>query len=235
MKLGVVCEGETDYLAIKYYVGEELKRKNIDSSFVMLQPPPDRSSGGGWTNVITWLENNPPESRDFYFGSGLFAGDNDKANIDAILIQLDTDVLLEQSFFNFLNIRGYKFGSANSILEKSDEISKMLLHFSKIQEVRPEFRRKYLAVPIADSSEAWCVAMDEEFRGSPELLQGQALVDAFGAALARFRRKEVQASYKNVNKNIRSREAYCDGTKHRVDRLISCSLFGNVVQKIIEI
>lgn len=235
MRIGVVCEGETDYLALKHYLGAELMRRKIDTEFLMLQPTPDRSSGGGWGNVMGWLESNPPAARDVYFSSGLFDGLDAKANLSAILIHLDTDILPEPSFVGFLKNNGYALSAFKSVNQKAIEISKVISHFAQFPQLSPEKLSRHIPAPISESSEAWCVAIDGEYVGNAEELTGQDLVNAFGAALSRFKGNKPQQAYKKINKNIVQREAYCSGTIDNVQNIHGCSLFLSLANQLVKI
>lgn len=232
MKIGVVCEGVTDYIAIKHYVGKALHDKGVASDFVALQPTPDNTSGGGWPQVLTWLLANPPASRKPFFERGLFANSSRLSGLDFLLIQLDTDILPEQGFRNFVGSHGYIVGNPVTIFEKGAEVSEILLHFAVISLVEDHLKDRHIAAPIAESSETWCIAVDEEFTGSPEELVGQDLIDAFGAALARFNKQPIRAGYKNINKTAKSRDRYCEGTLQNIHLLGRCALFGALVEKI---
>jgi len=232
MKVGVVCEGMTDFHAINHYVGAALGLRGLSVDFVALQPAPDNTTSGGWGNVFSWLEGNPPESRESLFGRGLFANSKKMAGLDLILIHIDTDVLPERSFLNFLHARNYSIGNPINLVEQCDEISKLIAHFAKFNQCPVGIAEKHVAAPIAESSEAWCVAVDPEFRGVAEELSGQDLINAFGAAHARFNGIPVKAAYSSINKKIKSREKYCQGTVGEVNRLDSCSLFVALVQNI---
>ncbi|MCK4712560.1 MAG: hypothetical protein KAT26_06735, partial [Marinosulfonomonas sp.] len=75
MRIGVVCEGPTDFIAIKEFLGASLAKRHINSTFISIQPDPDNTLGDGWTRVFYWLENNLPQSRiKSYFDGGLFGG-----------------------------------------------------------------------------------------------------------------------------------------------------------------
>lgn len=232
MKIGVVCEGVTDFLAIKYYVGAELNKRGIPTEFVALQPAPDNTSGGGWANVFTWLQDNQPKVREKFFGRGLFAHSSTFSRMDSIIIHLDTDILPEPSFVNFLRTRSFELGPLNTLDEKSAEIARSIVHFSLLDQCDEGFAKKHIAAPIAESSEAWCVAVDLEFVGNAELLSGQALIDAFGASLARFTKQTPKPSYASINKKEKSRENYCSGTIGGISGLNECSQFISLVQNL---
>lgn len=232
MKVGIVCEGMTDFHAINYYVSAALQKKGLSVEFVALQPDPDNTSPGGWGNVFTWLENNPPIAREPLFGRGLFANSKKLSDLDSILIHLDTDILPEPSFLNFLKGRNFNIKTSRSLDERSSELSRLIEHFACLDQCTEGIAAKHIAAPIAESSEAWCIAVDPEFNGSAEALSGQALIDAFGVSLARFSRNPPKANYMAINKKIKSRENYCQKTAGEVARLESCILFVSLVEKI---
>lgn len=234
MKIGVVCEGETDFVVIKHYVGEELDKRGIQSEFVLIQPAADRSTRGGWGNVIAWLDKNPPQAREVFFGGGLFAGMGAKANLDVLLMQLDTDVLPEASFTNFVKGRGLTVSKAATVAEKSAEISRLLNIFARMPDVKDHLTARHIPVPIAEASEAWCVAAEGVYQGDSEYLFGQDLRDAFGSALARALKHEAKTSYSGINKIVKTRERYCLATKGEIHNVYGCTLFTALVGSLVE-
>ena len=72
-----------------------MSSEGFSVEFVPLQPDPDATSPeGGWTHVLLWLENHPPDSRiPQFFTGGLFGGDLAQEPLDGILVQLDSDIL----------------------------------------------------------------------------------------------------------------------------------------------
>lgn len=232
MKVGIVCEGMTDFHAINYYVSAAFQKKGLSIEFVALQPVPDNTSCGGWGNVFSWLENNPPSARESFFDRGLFANSKRLSSLDSILIHLDTDILSEKSFLNFLKNRNVNIGTSTSLIEQSSQLSMLIAHFANLDQCAEAIAAKHIAAPIAESSEAWCIAVDPEFKGSAEALSGQALVNAFGVSFARFNRNMPKVVYAAINKNTKSRERYCKGTASEVARLQSCTLFVSLVDKL---
>lgn len=232
MKVGVVCEGVTDFLAIKHYVGFALSNVGVDAEFVALQPNPDNTSGGGWPQVLTWLLNNTPELRRPLFYKGLFENSSRLSGLDVLLIQMDTDIIPEEGFRNFSSRHGYIVGNPSSIPEKASEISNTLLHFAKISETDADLIKKHVTAPIAESSEAWCVAADGDFDGDPEKLIGQALIDAFGCSLARFTKNPIRMPYRSINKSVKSRDQYCAGTADKYDSIKRCTLFEQLIHNL---
>lgn len=232
MKVGIVCEGITDFYAINYYVRAALQKKGFSFEFIALQPPPDNTSAGGWGNVFSWLENNPPIAREPLFGRGLFANSKKLSRLDLILIHLDTDILPEQSFLNFLKNKNYNIENPTNPAERGAEIAKLIAYFANLDQCTDGIAAKHIAAPIAESSEAWCIAVDPKFKGLAEELSGQALIDAFGVSLARFNLKLPKETYTAINKKTKSRERYCHGTASEVARLESCTLFVSLVEKL---
>ena len=54
MRLGVICEGPSDYPAMVHFVGAALKNQGIDAVFQSLSPNMDKTRPeGGWGSVLT--------------------------------------------------------------------------------------------------------------------------------------------------------------------------------------
>lgn len=233
MKIGIVCEGVTDFHAMRHYLGAALHQRGVAANFVPLQPNPDNTNRGGWPQVLTWLERNPPSLREPLFGAGLFANSSRFSGLDYLIIQLDTDIIPEAGFRNFLRDNGYEAGNPETVPLKAAEIASILLHFSKDAELSPDLKERHIQAPIAEASEAWCVAADPEFLGDPESLSGQSLIDEFGKSLARFSRQPLQAAYLRINKTSKTRDRYCAGTSGNHLLVRRCSLFDALVEKIV--
>jgi hypothetical protein len=133
-RIGVVCEGPTDFVAISSFLGESLRVRGLVVTFVDIQPELDASSlssGGGWANALTWLEINALQSRlAAYLGKGLFdSGLSDKV-CDLLIVQVDTDVLDEDDFKNFVAKRkGLVVTSPISPSDRFDEVRRVLSEF----------------------------------------------------------------------------------------------------------
>ncbi|WPB58630.1 hypothetical protein [Xylophilus sp. GOD-11R] len=228
MKIGVICEGLTDFHAINHYLGAELHNAGIQATFISVQPNADNTSGGGWGNVLGWLDGNPLKERDPLFEQGLFANSRRLSGLDSILIHLDTDILPDQSFVKNLKDRGYVFGSPQSSAAKCTELTALIHYISLPNDASPRMKNRHIPAPIAESSEAWCVAVDTLFNGSAEALAGQALANAFGTALARYKNISPQTTYKNINKSLKTREDYCKNTKGNLVGLATCAQFVSI-------
>lgn len=232
MKIGVVCEGMTDYIAISHYVGSALRKREIESQFVALQPTPDNTSAGGWANVLTWLQNHPPKQRSVFFEKGLFANSTRASNLDFIILQLDTDILRENSAINFLKQHKIEFKEGKTLADKAHHIDTVLRHFSNFDLLNVDQKIRHITAPVSESSEAWCIAADPDFEGNPEELSGMDLCNAFGAALARFNREPLKRKYVNINKRQQSRERYCKITSEKVELIERCLLFKRLVDDL---
>lgn len=233
MKIGIVCEGVTDFLAIKYYLSNEMKTKGINTNFILLQPLPNNTNPGGWSHALTWLANNPPTARRKLFQKGLFANSSIFSELDAIAVHLDTDVLNEPSFINFLNTRNIHLQPCKTIQQKSLELSRIIDIFLKKNLIDKELKEKHISIPIAESSEAWCIAAEGNFLGNAETLTGQNLCNEYGAALARISGKSPKQSYTKINKKEKSRDNFCKKTSHNHANIRQCILFNNAAEKII--
>ena len=95
----IICEGNTDYFAVKYFLGNALAEgKEISAHFVR-----NTNLTGGWGHVLGWLNRRNPKYRmQNFFKSGIFSGRLGIPPIDALVIQLDSDVLGNPEFTNYV-------------------------------------------------------------------------------------------------------------------------------------
>ncbi|HHI69747.1 MAG TPA: hypothetical protein ENJ91_01995 [Rhodobacteraceae bacterium] len=234
MRIGVICEGQTDFIAIEKFLGAGLKRQDIDAVFIPIQPTPDNTSDGGWTRVFYWLENNPPASRvAAYFGGGLFAGGISAQKCDILIVQLDTDILGENSFESALRQKGITAQNPNTPVKRGQEIERILNKLCCIDNVTVVDQQKHVLAPTVEASETWCVAAFERMESNPEDLQGQALHDAFGSVLARSEGREVKMPYGKPNKQIQRRKVFCQ--KHANSRFIQSQShhFNQLLERVV--
>ena len=107
MKIGVICEGPTDFVAIWAFLGHALKKFGMSPEFKDIQPNLYNSVlEGGWTLVLRWLgQNNLQDRRMRFFYGGLFAANSFPDVFDCLLVQIDTDILDKVVFQN--HIRKY--------------------------------------------------------------------------------------------------------------------------------
>ncbi len=219
MRIGVICEGETDFIGIEEFLGAALERKKITATFIPLQPTPDKTSGEGWTNVVTWLENNPPAARVInYFAGGMFEGNSDQ-RVDALIIQLDSDILDEPSAQAFLNNRGFIVQPATTPNKRGAEIERLLTHFSALGALTAADQRRHVMAPIVEASETWCVAIYQHRTDDCEALTGQALRDEFRAALVGSKEDHARPPSGPSDKTAERRREFCQRHKGATQRL----------------
>lgn len=95
MRIGIVCEGETDAHAMECFLGASLRSRGLEAYFVRLQPAMDRTGpSGGWGMLLKWFEDNEPDKRvRTYFDGGLFDHGLSAKQCDVVTFQMDADVL----------------------------------------------------------------------------------------------------------------------------------------------
>lgn len=211
MRIGVICEGKTDIPAIRHFIGTSLAGRGISATFEQIFPDPDQTrADAGWANVITWLERNPPESRiKRYFGQGLFSGGLSEEPFDAILIQIDADVIGHESFRNFIS---KKYGIKDIPQDSPDCINVVRTAIeaaSLFSQMCNADQNRHVIAISTQSTETWCAAA---FYGQPrqyENLVGNDLVNCFMCALEESEGRESRPPYANVDKNLERRERFC--------------------------
>lgn len=229
MKIGVVCEGPTDFHAIERFFRHAFSTIGASVEFVPLQPQMDKTSPeGGWGNVLLWLKNNPPALRvQKYFGGGIFGGDLSSPPMNGLLIQLDSDVLGEQSFCTFVKKNYY-----HTVLTQRDptcranEIRAILSLAIEAAAMTENDVNRHVIVPAVESTEAWCVAA---FSGQPEnfeTLTDQELTDRFMSALETTEGKLPTLPYAHLNKSIDRRKKLCAALENSSQRVVdNCASF----------
>lgn len=216
INIGVICEGPTDYPAIVHFLGAALQAEGIKSSFRPLFPDMDNTRPiGGWANVFSWLKKYPPEARiQRFFSGGLFGGDLKSELLDAIIIQLDADVLDDSSFKNYIeehfNITLLKMSEPN---DRADQIKVVLLSAARIREMANIDVERHILLPAVESTESWCVSAFSAQPIESNRLSGIALTNAFMKALEVSESKIPNETYKNCDKSSSRREKFC--LKHK--------------------
>lgn len=96
MKIGIVSEGKTDFVVIETLLNEWSADYGLELEILTLQPQIDESSGlwgdGGWSQVMLWCRDNPPEVRNGAIFGKLF---EHEIPFDLIFVHLDADVIEE--------------------------------------------------------------------------------------------------------------------------------------------
>lgn len=97
VRIGVVCEGDTDRVAIEWFVRMSLVIRGFDDIAVRkIANYTDQTSRGihGFTGGLAWLSQSPEQRQRFFVD--LFGGDVRKEKFDAIVVHLDADNLCNQ-------------------------------------------------------------------------------------------------------------------------------------------
>lgn len=236
MRVGVVCEGPTDFLAISHFLRASMKRRGVEAEFVDIQPEVDatsKKSGGGWTIAIAWLIENPPEARRrAYLEQGLFGGGLAAKKCDVLLIQIDADVLGDESFRNYVqkNI-GWLPAIATTAQCSFDEVARVLLHFSGYTDSAAAVADRNVIAPVVQNTETWCVAVRAPDVSNLELLDKAVVATMYEQRLEEF---EGRAPLKRQLKNRNRRDAYCRGHLEFVERLeLSCGQYVRLINLLL--
>lgn len=217
LRIGVICEGPTDFHAIYHFMKPALRELNIDASIIDIQPDMGRTlQCAGWGNIELWLKNNPPKLRmTQYFGGGPFLNNLSAKACDIFLIQMDSDIIDDKKFRRHM-INDYNYGIQphNAPNRRGQCVAKVLELWSKFEELDDGNRRRHVVSPAVESTEAWCVAAFSDSHQKPEELNGSDLITAFMAALEESEGRSIQA-YSKANKDVKRRERFCK--KHAND------------------
>ena len=235
MRIGVVCEGQTDFIAIEAFLGHSLKHHGITAEFEAIQPEMDNSSPAGWGHVLMWLVNNPPRTRVLkLFGGGLFGGNLARPPLDCLLIHLDTDILGHDSFNKYIKKKfGYTANSPTEPIDRGQEISDILKLAWREQDMADADNDRNVPAMSVESTENWCVAAFSAQPDDFELLSGQHLVDCFMSALEISEGQRPNTPYVNIAKNIRRRQGFCKNHASNSLRVSSgCHHFKIILEKL---
>lgn len=210
MRVGIVCEGPTDFFAIRHFIGSALSAEGIGCEIIGVQPAMDNTRPvGGWVNVLSWLENNTPEVRALtYFGSGLFV--TSPRSCDALLFQMDSDILECELFKKYVSEKfGYDVSAPTGAHDRAEEIRNILKIAARFPDMTEADANKHVLSPAVESTENWCVAAFTMPTKDFETLSGQALIDAFMSALQRFEGDVPNPPYAKIDKSKKRREKFC--------------------------
>ena len=238
MRIGVICEGLTDFHAIRAFLGDSLTRQKIQPVFVDIQPTLDTTrSKGGWGNVLSWLQDNPPDYRiPRYLSDGPFADDLLSQPLDCLVIHLDSDVLGNKSFESHLKKQHqYTTRNPSTPTGRAQEIRSIIAHVGNFSIIAKADRDKHIPAPAVESTETWCVAAFTKRKKNFESLSGQQLVDAFMSALEQSEGKQPETSYgMEANKDVRRRKKNCEQFAKQSNRIInSCPQFKKIHQDLL--
>jgi hypothetical protein len=236
MRIGVICEGPTDFYAIESFLGHSLSENGINANFIALQPAMDRTQPeGGWGNVLLWLKNNPPQARiQKYFNGGSFGGALSTLPFDCLLIQLDSDILGEESFTQYMKTtHNFSPSIPDNPNDRAHEITEVIAHVGQFNDMSKADRDRHLPAPAVESTEAWCVAAFNSQQSEFECLKGGELTNAFMAVCQRSEGRTPQDNYTQIDKSQSRRKTFCEKHKSGSSRIIkSCQQFEAIFNKL---
>ena len=234
MRIGVICEGPTDFPAIQSFFKHSLSQQGIQAEFVPLQPLGDNTQGG-WTQVLYWLDRNPPAIRiQDYFKGELF---DEEPQLDCLLIHMDSDILDDDSFkVHVKNKYQYAVKNLRSADDRGDEIRAIINRAAQFSEMPEAIEQRHVLAPAVESTEAWCVAAFTRRKKDFEALSGPQLADAFMQALERSESRKPEQSYTNIDKSISRRERFCEAYAEHSGRVIrGCPQFEKIYRQLLEV
>lgn len=232
-RIGVICEGPTDFLAISSFLKMSLGSRGFEVDFIDVQPELDATaiaSGGGWPNALSWLVENPLATRlTAYLGAGLFASGLSKKRCDFLIVQIDTDVLDEDHFRNFvLKKKQLVVGSPVDPAGRFDEVQKALFAFCELKNEADADSNRHVVAPAVENTETWCVSARQPDVPDVEKLSKSRISAEF---LARLMASEAGTTLRGSMKNIERRRAYCDAHKAEHSRVeMQCSQYSRLVE-----
>lgn len=223
MRVGVVCEGPTDFPAITCFVGNALERRGISATFRSLFPDMDNTRPiGGWANVMLWLERNDHHLRvQRFFKGGLFGGALGEEALDAIVIQLDTDVLADSGFRQYVKKKfNLDIVNVQNSAGKAHVLTNIIELAACIESLAMADAQRHVPFPAVNSTEAWCVAAFHNRPCSSDELEGQDLTNHFMSALESSESKTANPPYSNIDKSHRRRLSFCKKHASNSDRIV---------------
>ena len=236
MKIGLICEGQTDFVCIREFVSSALCRVGISVEFVAVQPDVDSTRPqGGWTGLVTWLINNPPRSQiPTYFGGGLFAGSNSAKVVDCMVIQMDSDILGNPDLGNFMLDRfGLVLSNPGDPDSRANEIRRLLEASAQLSQCADADRNRHVLVAAVENTETWCFAAFRAVAYNPETLSPNEVVQKFMTVLNRSESRHHVVSFVSANKDIGRRESYCRKHRSGANRVkASCTQFDRLCSEL---
>ena len=236
MRIGLVCEGPTDVLAVENFIGDQIRRMGLQPAFRNLFPETDKTRPeGGWSNLLLWLQRNPAESRVArYFTVGLFGGVAAQEALDVIIIQIDADVVSDPGLRAFAQDKlNLQFGECNQPSERANAMTEIVRRSGDFASLTNVDAERHIVLVAVEATEAWCVAA---FRGQPgefESLRGADLTNAFMHALEVSEGRQPQVAYVSCDKDVQRRRRFCSMFANQSDRIVqSCPQFANAVNAL---
>lgn len=210
MRIGVVCEGPTDFVVMRSFFAKDLRKDFGPIDFQIIQPALDNTLPGGWSQVLYWLENNPPENRSSLYlkGQSLFLRENEDVKFDALIFQIDTDIIGEEGFEKFCRDRGLTASKPVEPDRRADLIRGILVSISSRSSIGEAIGASEVPIAIVEACETWVVAAGISDCNA-EAMTAEETRNNFGKVFARLSGQKERKSYKNINKNVKSRKRIC--------------------------
>ena len=239
MRIGVVCEGPTDAHAIVCFLQASLTERGITPDFILIQPDTDntRPVHGGWSAVFLWLEKNPPRSRTrAYFHGGPFGDDLSAKRCDVMVFQLDSDVLSDLGFQNWVKEHyDHLVKDLRDPIERGKEITEIIERAGEFGTLTIADLKRHIPAPSVESTETWCVAAFQHHSVDPETLRGIGLCREFMTALHRFENRPAQ-DFAHIDKSPDRRLPFCESLSGGFVRLENqCYHYRNLVDALVSI
>ena len=236
MRIGVVCEGPTDWYAIVCFLEASLSHRGIAPIFVPLQPEMDNTSRteGGWGAVLNWLMSTPPKTRTAsYFDGGLFGDDMSAKQCDTMVFQMDADILSDCAFQKWIKSNlCHDVDNSQYSVERGNEIRTIIEIAGKFPELSTTDSNRQIPAPAVESTETWCVASSRVLSDDPEALSGIDLCREFMTALHRSENRLVQ-QFAKIDKQPDRRRRYCEKQSSGFERLeAQCLHYRELVDSI---
>ena len=168
-----------------------------------------------------------------YLSGGLFDNKMSAKRCDAIVVQLDADILSDEPFRNRMRrcIRREVNDPAEPI-ERGKEICKILEIVGRVSELTQVDRDRHIVTAAVESTEAWCIGVFRRWADNPELLRGGALRDRFMDVLHESEGRPVQ-TVARIDKSPDRRERYCKRYAENYRNLEQqCYHFRELVEKL---
>ena len=218
------------------FLRASLESRGVNPIFVALQPEMDKTNPrGGWGLVLKWLEKNPPRARIVtYFDGGLFGGGLSGTQCDVIVIQIDADILSEETFRIYIRSQlGIDLVEPEDPIERGNAVRSIIETAGCFDELSDVDRNRHVVAPAVESTETWCIAAFRRLDDDPELLRGQDLCGKFMTFLHHSEGRQ-QREFVQIDKSPERRLRFCK--KHSVgyDMLESqCRHFSNLVGSLV--
>jgi hypothetical protein len=166
-----------------------------------------------------------------YLGAGLFASGLSSKKCDYLIFQIDTDVLDEDHFSNFVrNRKSIVVANPLDPADRFDEVRRVLLEFCEFTSSAEADANRHIVAPAVENTEAWCVAARDPQVADLERERKAALASAFAARLVDF---EGEGAQPGSIKNVARRRAYCQHHRSAFGRVeLECSQYLRLVHEV---